>query len=590
MARAIGLALAAALVAAAVAWAQAADKPAGQPAAPAAGEAKQAEAPAVSPEPAQPPVARRLYLKPAWLIVLVVVSLLWVMILEAISEDAGRTQTGQPTWNAVIMIAGLAGLALSVLVTPAFSAVGLVGVLVCGSVYVNRRNLMVAPEQRVMTQGHLAALFNRVLGKVGVTLPAPGARGRRQDMTEIQLLRKDGRSLETISEDARTVVERSEAAVAVKEIVESAVLSRATDIHIEPKQNELQVRFRIDGILHNVPSYPPHLGPPMITVLKVLSDMDIAERRKPQDGSFMGRLGAKTLDFRAATSASVYGETMVIRILDRDAGLIGLDRLGLDSKRLAHLKRLINSPYGMLVVSGPTGSGKSTTLYAALSEIDAYQKNIITIENPIEYRLENVTQTQVNTKAGITFAGQLRSMLRQDPNVIMVGEVRDAETARVALQAAMTGHFVFTTIHANDAISTLFRLLDLGVEPYLISSSLTAVLAQRLVRVLCERCKLPYVPKPAFIQKAGLDPRRVQQFFKAVGCEACQMTGYYGRVGVFELLEVNDAMRDQIRTSPNTQAVKAEARKAGLVTLQEDGLNKVVQGVTSMKELIRVTK
>ncbi len=318
--------------------------------------------------------------------------------------------------------------------------------------------------------------------------------------------------------------------------------------------------------------------------------MDIAERRKSQDGTFSGKLGDRVMDFRSATSSSVHGETMSIRILDRDRDLIRLERLGMDPRARAMFTRIINAPHGMLSVSGPTGSGKTTTLYAALSEIDAYQKNILTIENPIEYRLDNITQTSVNPKAGITFAGAMRSMLRQDPDVIMVGEIRDAETARTALQAAMTGHFVFTTLHANDAVTSLFRLLDLGVEPYLISSALTAVMAQRLLRLLCKACRVPYVPKPEFVKKIGLDPSKVTHFYKAQGCELCQGTGYMGRTGIFELLVINDMLRDLIRENPSIRLIKEEAKAAGLVSLQEAGLQKVVRGETSLKELIRVTK
>jgi len=530
------------------------------------------------------------FLHPVWLVILLICAFLWVVVLEFVSEDARRVKADQKNWNLIFLGLGLIGLTLAILLAPVFALLGLAAVIGTASVYVAKRNQMVNPEQRVFTKAHLAYVLSRVLTKVGIKVSQQKLIGTPEDETEIELLRKDGKSLDAISGEARSGVEHSEATLGVKEIVESAILSRATDIHIEPKENELQVRFRIDGILHNVPSYPVELAPPIVSAIKVLADMDIAERRKPQDGTFMGRLGGKTLDFRAATSPSVHGETMVVRILDRETGLLGLAHLGLDQRRFEKIQSIISAPHGMLIVSGPTGAGKTTTLYAALGAIDAYQKNIITIENPIEYRLDNVTQTQVNPKAGITFANQLRSMLRQDPDVIMVGEIRDAETARTALQAAMTGHFVFTTIHANDAVSSLFRLLDLGVEPYLISSSLSAVLAQRLVRTLCEECKVPYIPKPSFVKKVGLDPRRVQEFFKATGCEACQGTGYLGRIGVFELLEMNDTLRDLIRGTPSVQLIKAEARKNGLITLQEDGLSKVSRGITSVKELIRVTK
>jgi len=557
-------------------------------AAPAAQPAAGADAAAAGDEAAALP-ARGTHISMGWTIFFGLALAAWVASLEWVSVDTIKVKANQTLWNTGFFSAGLAGWALALWLHPVFAALTLAA-LICGlGVYVSQRNRLTPPEERLLTKQHLAFMASRWLARVGLKVAPEQLTGTKAATTEIVLLRKDGKSLDALSSESRHVG-GSDASQAVKEIVESAVLSRTTDIHLEPKEGELQVRFRIDGILHSVPSYPAELAPPIISAIKVLSDMDIAERRKPQDGTFMGKLEGKAYDFRVATSPSVHGETMVIRILDRDLGLIKLERLGLDEKRLEQLRRIINAPNGLLAVSGPTGSGKTTTLYASLMEIDAFQKNIMTIENPIEYRLENVTQTQINVKAGVTFAGQLRSMLRQDPDVIMVGEIRDAETARTALQAAMTGHFVFTTIHANDGVSTLFRLLDLGVEPYLVSSSLTAILAQRLVRTLCENCKEPYAPNPDFVKKVGLDPSRVKEFYKAVGCESCQGTGYYGRIGIFELFEMNDVIRDLLRGQPSIQLIKAEARKAGLLTLQEDGLRKVLQGVTSIKELIRVTK
>ena len=535
-------------------------------------------------------VPRTPYVSPIAVICVTLVVMVWLGLIEWVTIDARKAKAKQDLWNSLLLIVGLVGMVLTFATSWLFSLMTLPAVIGVFTAYAIKRNQLVAPEERLFTRKHLAFLLAAALSKIGIKVSQQALAGDRQDEPEIELLRKDGQSLDALSAGSRAPGGASEAILAVKEIIESAVLSRVTDIHIEPKEQELQVRFRIDGILHNVPSYPKELAPPMISALKVLAEMDIAERRKPQDGGCMGRLADQEYDFRVATTPTVHGETMVIRILDRDQGLLRLDRLGVDQQRMDELRRIVNAPHGMMIVSGPTGSGKSTTLYACLLEIDAYQKNIMTIENPIEYRLDNITQTQINPKAGVTFSGQLRSLLRQDPDVIMVGEIRDAETARTALQAAMTGHFVLSTVHANDAVSTLYRLMDLGVEPYLISSSLTAVLAQRLVRVLCETCKQPYTPKPEFLKKVGLSPNRVHEFFRAEGCEECQGTGYYGRVGLFEILELNDAIRDLMRGRPSLQVLKAQGRKAGLVTLQEDGLKKVVQGVTSVKELIRVTK
>ena len=538
------------------------------------------------------PVSRDSYVNIAALIWVTFVALIWICLMEWVTADVRRIKAGQSYWNTGLLLLGIFGVGLSLYSNWMISFFAFPALLGVGIAYVVKRNQLAPPEERVLTRRHLAILTAHWLAKMGVRVSYETLSGEaRNDEPEIELKRKDGQSLDALStRRGGGSTETSEAVLAIKEVVESAILTRVTDIHLEPKQSELQVRFRIDGILHSVPSYPRDLAPQIVSALKVLSDMDIAERRKPQDGGFMGEMGSKTYDFRVATTPTVHGESMVIRILDRDQGLLRLERLGMDPKRMEQIRRIINSPHGMMLVSGPTGSGKSTTLYAALQEIDAYQKNVMTVENPIEYRLDNITQTQINPKAGVTFSGQLRSLLRQDPDVMMIGEIRDAETARTALQAAMTGHFVLSTVHANDALSTLYRLMDLGVEPYLIASSLTAVLAQRLVRVLCENCKQPYVPKPEFVKKVGLDPRRVQEFFRAEGCEVCQGTGYYGRVGLFELVEITDAIRDLLRGRPNLQVLKASARKAGMMTLQEDGLRKVVQGVTAVKELIRVTK
>ncbi len=531
------------------------------------------------------------YFSHFWLFSLIGYCVLWVAVYDWVGRDAEQLKGRQKFWSSAIMSVGGAGFLLMLFISMGAAFPFGIALFSMFVVYVWQRNLRLPEERRVFTLTHLKYLLRRLAERLhlrktaGAVVQAvrPG-----EAKPQIVLLRKDGNSLDDLTDGRSSGA--SEAVMAVKALIESGVLSRATDVHIEPKQGELQARFRIDGILHNVPSYPQELAMPMISSIKVLSDMDIAEKRKPQDGTFIGRHGDKELDFRVSTTPSVYGETMVIRILDRGVGMIGLGELGMPSAMLKPVRRIINYPNGMFIVSGPTGSGKTTSLYSMLSEIDAFQKNIITIENPIEYRLDNVNQTQVNPKAGVTFASALRSFLRQDPDVIMVGEIRDAETARVALQAAMTGHFVFTTIHANDSVTTLFRLLDLGVEPYLISSSLSGVLAQRLMRVLCIECKAPYQPQPQFLKKIGLKPTEELELFKAQGCDACQGTGFKGRIGVFELFEINDAIQDLIRTNPSIQLIKTEARKGGWRTLQESGLAKVIEGVTSVKELVRVTR
>ena len=529
------------------------------------------------------------YFSTFWLILLMLQCIFWLGIFDWVGRDMERLGGPQRLWCALMMGVGAAGVALAILAHRGFVLLAWIGLFVAFGIYVWKRNADLPDEKRVFTPDHLRYVFRKVCRRLHL-MKGGLEEQAREDATEIVLLRKDGATLEKLTE-RRGAVGTSEAVVFVKELVESAILSRATDIHMEPKEGELQARYRIDGILHNVPSYPSELASPMMSSIKVLAEMNIAEKRKPQDGTFMARLGKRALDFRVATVPSVHGETMVIRILDRDAGLIRLERLGAEKDHIETIKRVIEYPHGMLIASGPTGSGKTTTLYAMLSELDSFQKNIITIEDPIEYRLDNVTQTQINPKAGVSFAGTLRSSLRQDPDVIMVGEIRDAETARTALQAAMTGHFVFTTLHANDAVTSLFRLLDLGVEPYLISSALSAVVAQRLLRVLCPSCKESYVPSPEFLRKIGVAAGGGEvTFYKAVGCEECQGTGFRGRVGIFELFEVNDAVKELIRTNPSTQLIQSEVLKMGMRKMQEDGVKKVLRGITAVKELVRVTR
>jgi type II secretory ATPase GspE/PulE/Tfp pilus assembly ATPase PilB-like protein len=358
----------------------------------------------------------------------------------------------------------------------------------------------------------------------------------------------------------------------------------------------MSVRYRIDGRLHAAEPFDRPTGDAVVNVMKVLAAMDISEKRKPQDGSFGAKLEGREVDFRVASSGSKSGEKLVMRILDNAASVGRLDEIGLRPKMVATIRELVTQPYGMFLVCGPTGSGKSTTLYAALREIDRFQRNVITIEDPIEYHIDNITQMEINTKSGQTFAATLRSVLRQDPDVIMIGEIRDQETATIACQAANTGHMVFSTVHSNDAITALFRLLDLGVEPFMIASALSAVLAQRLIRVLCETCKEPYKPKPEFLEKANLPVDKVDVFYREPTeaqqqvCPACGGTGYMGRTGIFELLVITDPLRDMIRENPSLNAIKAEARRNGMIYLQEDGLRQVIQGKTSIKELMSVVK
>ncbi|MDD5560680.1 MAG: ATPase, T2SS/T4P/T4SS family [Candidatus Omnitrophica bacterium] len=371
-------------------------------------------------------------------------------------------------------------------------------------------------------------------------------------------------------------------------LISDAVKDRVSDIHIEPEIEVLRVRYRIDGILHEVHSLPKKLQNAVISRVKILAEMDIAESRRPQDGKISVKLENKDLDIRVSTFPTVHGENVVMRLLDRSSILLGLKDLGFTENNLETFSKMILQPNGIILVTGPTGSGKTTTLYSALSTISSMEKNIITIEDPVEYELPLIRQTQVNPKADITFANGLRSILRQDPDVIMVGEVRDKETAEVAIQASLTGHLVFSTLHTNDAPSSLTRLIDMGLEPFLISSSLILVVAQRLVRKICPKCKEEYYPTPAALRDLGLDINTV--FCRGRGCPACKNTGFVGRIGIFEILVLNEAIRKMVEEKNSADAIKKKAIEQGMKSLREDGLEKARVGLTTIEEILRVTE
>ena len=375
----------------------------------------------------------------------------------------------------------------------------------------------------------------------------------------------------------------------VKRILQEAIRERATDVHFEPEWDQLKVRYRIDGMLQLFHSYSADMGPKMISALKVLAGEDVAESRRAQDGSFSGALDGRSVDFRTATSGTSQGEKMVVRILDRTSALKTLDGLGLRKKTHRRIRAFLKKTNGMLLASGPTGSGKSTTLYAALQEIDRAAKNVTTIEDPVEYNLEGVTQQGINEEAGITFAEVLRNTLRQDPDVLMVGEIRDRETAEITMQAAMTGHLVLSTVHANDTISCIYRLFDLSVRPYLISSAIGAILSQRLMRKLCRHCRAEKKPTPEERKALGLSEGKSVALYDAVGCDRCHGTGYRGRIGAFELLEFTDELRDLIQSKGSTTELRKAARKAGMVPLKKDALAKAMRGITTVEEALRAT-
>ena len=373
-------------------------------------------------------------------------------------------------------------------------------------------------------------------------------------------------------------------------IIGQATRDGASDIHIQPEENRVRVRFRIHGILHDGMSFPKTVQASLISRFKVMSNLDIAERRVPQDGrmSLVNRTTGKTYDFRVSSLPGVNGEKVVLRILEKSSILTGLAALGFSTVSLEKLEDLVIRSYGIVLVTGPTGSGKSTTLYAALNKINSPEKNVLTIEDPVEYQLRGLTQININPKAGLTFATGLRSFLRQDPDIIMVGEIRDSETAIIATEAALTGHLVLSTLHTNDAASAVTRLVEMGVEPFLVASTVIGVLAQRLVRVICDRCKEEFIPPQSPIVKMGMefDPSNPPHLYRGVGCNACRNTGYRGRTGIFELFVVDDEIRELILKSSPAYLIAESARRNGMVTLREDAVQKLAQGITSLEEAL----
>ena len=379
----------------------------------------------------------------------------------------------------------------------------------------------------------------------------------------------------------------------VNQIVEKAVEMGASDIHLEPEKARFVCRYRVDGILHAMASIPFEEQAAVISRIKIMSDMDIAEKRLPQDGRFRIRVSDREVDLRVSTFPSIYGENMVLRILDRSSGLLKMEELGFSAQNLETFRKLIRKPYGMLLVTGPTGSGKTTVLYAALSEVNSEEKNIITLEDPVEYEISNVRQSQINVKAGLTFALGLRSIVRQDPDIIMIGEIRDRETADIAIHAALTGHMVLSTLHTNDAPSAAARLIDMGVEPFLVASSVVGILAQRLIRTLCPACKSSYPPSKDLLKQLGLDEELIKErvvFYQEKGCAKCKNLGYSGRTGIYELLVTNEYIRELITKKSSASKIRDEAIKLGMRSLRDSGIEKVLKGLTSVSEILRVTE
>ena len=368
-----------------------------------------------------------------------------------------------------------------------------------------------------------------------------------------------------------------------------ALRDGASDIHIEPFETRSVVRLRIDGTLRDLIEPARALHAAIVSRIKIMAQLDIAEKRLPQDGRIALRVAGKPIDVRVSTIPTGHGERVVLRLLDKQAGRLDLSRLGMDEATLAQVDALIRAPHGIILVTGPTGSGKTTTLYAALSRLDPKALNIMTVEDPIEYDLDGISQTQINTRIEMSFARALRTILRQDPDVVMIGEIRDLETAQIAVQASLTGHLVFATLHTNDAVSAVTRLVDMGVEPFLLASSMIGVGAQRLVRRLCVECRKPFTPEPAQLRDLGFTPTQ-GTFYAPQGCPACNHTGYKGRTGIYELLVVDDDLRRLIHDRASEQALRAHGLSNGARSLRDDGMRLAAEGVISLEEVVRVTR
>ncbi len=392
------------------------------------------------------------------------------------------------------------------------------------------------------------------------------------------------------SEDLLDVANKAPIIRLVNNILFRALKMRASDIHLHPLEDKLQARYRIDGVLYDMEELPKKIQDAVITRVKVLGKMDIAERRLPQDGRASYKVGDSEVDLRISSVPTAYGERIVFRILDKSARLFLLEEIGIDPETLEPMRRFIHSPNGIVLVTGPTGSGKTTTLYAALHEINSAEKNVLTIEDPIEYHLSGISQVQVSPKKGLTFAAGLRSFLRQDPDVMMVGEIRDPETAQISIQAAQTGHLVFSTLHTNDSAGAVTRMLDIGVEPYLVSSSLICVIAQRLVRLICENCREKSKPDLGNLQDLGITQLpKDRMLWVGRGCEKCMGTGYWDRSGIYELMPVTEEVRSLIVRREGSNKIKQAALNSGMRTLRQDGVRKVLSGQTTVKEVMAVT-
>jgi type IV pilus assembly protein PilB len=436
-------------------------------------------------------------------------------------------------------------------------------------------------EPRVATESNIQAAIDRIFG---VDKSVKDALEQIEEMPGLQPPGEEEVGIDQL----REIAEEAPIVRLVNLIITQAVRERATDIHIEPRKTDIAVRYRVDGLLHNARLVPKHLHPAITSRIKIISGMNIAERRIPQDGRIPLSIDGKEIDLRVSTLPTIFGEKVVMRILDKSSTLLSLSQLGFMHDSQMVFERIINQPYGMILITGPTGSGKTTTLYAVLRQLNSPEKNLITVEDPVEYQLTGVNQVQINPKAGLTFANSLRSILRQDPDIIMVGEIRDSETAEIAINAALTGHLVLSTLHTNDAPSAITRLVDMGIEPFLIASSLIGVTAQRLVRKICPHCKVEYSPHIDSLSFLDLEIPKNVVLYKGQGCEKCQGKGYLGRTALQEVMAVDESIKTLVVERASSSMIKEQAKKNGMRTLLEDGWAKVLEGITTMEEVLRV--
>src|SRR5574341_110562 len=450
------------------------------------------------------------------------------------------------------------------------------------------RLLLGLPVKPVLTSGiSLLACLNRVYDEAAS--PA-GAEQVMEDIAANENLNQLAYALDE-PQDLLDATDEAPIIRLINSVLFQAVRQRASDIHFESFERGLVVRYRIDGVLYPVLTPPKHLQASIIARLKILAGLNIAEKRLPQDGRFAIRTAGKDVDLRVSVLPTAHGERVVLRLLEKENKLLNLSEMGFSAERLGVIQQLIQLSHGIFLVTGPTGSGKTTTLYAALSQINAPDKNIITVEDPVEYQLLGVGQMQVNPKINLTFAAGLRSILRQDPDVIMIGEIRDRETAEIAIHASLTGHLVFSTLHTNDAASAATRLIDMGIEPFLVASSVVAVLAQRLVRKVCKDCRQAYHPEDEELIRLGIVPPKTRPtFYRGAGCPACSQTGYRGRTGIYELLVMDDEIRRLIGVKSDASAIKQAAVGKGMITLKDEGADKVFHGITTTEEVMRITQ